>query len=495
MADNTQKRSDFLTDSFTPKSKDGAGDPLAELARLIGQSDPFTEAARKPLDVPRATERPAAPGSAERPAPGSAERPAPEWLARPAPSHGDEQDYEPRPAARDSYPHEQAGQQDHYPPGDYAAHGEEPAAYAPEPSQSYRPLASVFAADGAQSQRLQAAAPAQDAQYDGHYQDGYESDAHQGDDRYRVAPPSPAGDYEADTYYSEDGHMPPQGDEGHGSGRNRARSGLITVAAVVGLAVVGTAGAFGYRAYTTGSIGPGNPPVIKADTTPAKIVATPVATTTTTDAAGKPIQDRIAAPPASGSRLESREEQPMAIPTAPPRSVAPPVQAMAPQQAAPASAGPTGDQPKRVKTISIPRDPDAAATTSSAPAPSVARTAPTKQQGQQSGAAPMQLAPQADPPATKTKSASRTTQAVPSGIVAQVTARKTEADAQADYRSLQQKFPNVLGSREARIVRADLGQTGIWYRAQIGPFPTNDQANAFCDSLKAAGGPCMVTRN
>ena len=32
------------------------------------------------------------------------------------------------------------------------------------------------------------------------------------DDRYRVAPP-PAGDYDGDQYYADDGHMPPQGEE------------------------------------------------------------------------------------------------------------------------------------------------------------------------------------------------------------------------------------------------------------------------------------------
>src|SRR6185295_9829198 len=163
MAEDTRKRPDLLTDSYPPKAKDPASDPLAELARLIGQNDPFAEPARKPLDTLRPIDR-AAPESAA--APGGAAAPgttaAPEWLARPAASHGDEQDYEPRPPVRDSYAqHGGYDQADQYPEGDYRA-GEEPAAYAPQPTQaqahSYRPLASVFAADGAQSQRHQAAA-------------------------------------------------------------------------------------------------------------------------------------------------------------------------------------------------------------------------------------------------------------------------------------------------------------------------------------------------
>src|SRR2546421_537887 len=68
MAEDTRKRPDF---SDHPSNPAPAGDPLAELARLIGQSDPFTDlskrAARKPLDSVR-----------------NDDRPAPEWLARPA---------------------------------------------------------------------------------------------------------------------------------------------------------------------------------------------------------------------------------------------------------------------------------------------------------------------------------------------------------------------------------------------------------------------------
>jgi cell division septation protein DedD len=53
----------------------------------------------------------------------------------------------------------------------------------------------------------------------------------------------------------------------------------------------------------------------------------------------------------------------------------------------------------------------------------------------------------------------------------------------------------VLGSRQANIRRADLGDKGVYYRAQIGPFATSDQANAFCGDLKAAGGQCIVQHN
>jgi hypothetical protein len=53
----------------------------------------------------------------------------------------------------------------------------------------------------------------------------------------------------------------------------------------------------------------------------------------------------------------------------------------------------------------------------------------------------------------------------------------------------------VLGPRDGTIRRADLGDNGIWYRATVGSFATYEQATAFCDNLKAAGGRCMVPRS
>jgi cell division septation protein DedD len=81
------------------------------------------------------------------------------------------------------------------------------------------------------------------------------------------------------------------------------------------------------------------------------------------------------------------------------------------------------------------------------------------------------------------------------GYVVQVSSQKTEADAQASYRSLQGKFPNVLGSRAPLIKRADLGEKGVFYRAMVGPFGSRDEAVQFCGNLKTAGGQCVVQSN
>jgi hypothetical protein len=462
MAEDTRKRPDFSSDYSSTPAKPG-GDPLAELARLIGQSDPFTElkgrgAARNPLDNLRA-----------------GDRPAPEWLARPAPSadHGDEHETVEPHGDRD-------GHDDYEDTESYDAHDDRGyAAQDPRPAERYDDTA--HARGG----------------YNGARQPVGEAYDVGGDDRYRVALPA-ADDYETDSYYTEDGHMPPH-EEGEAPARKRG--GLVTIAAVFGLAVIGTAGAFGYRAFTAGSSVAGTPPVIKADTTPAKTVP-PAAPNV--DAQGKPFQDRIAAL-AAPERVVQREEQPVALPVAPPSMTAP---RQSGQSAAPltAPAPPANaNEPKRVRTMTI--RPDGADATASAPLPAspaagpgaTRSVAPPAKQPTASG--PMAIAPQSEPqpdPTSRTKVAARTppAQAAGGAYVVQVSAQRSEAEAQSSYQALQAKYPGVLGGRSANIRRVDLGDKGgVYYRAQVGTFASSEQATTFCNNLKDAGGQCIVQKN
>jgi hypothetical protein len=79
--------------------------------------------------------------------------------------------------------------------------------------------------------------------------------------------------------------------------------------------------------------------------------------------------------------------------------------------------------------------------------------------------------------------------------VVQLSSQKTEAEAQASFRSLQAKFPSELGSRQPLIRRADLGSKGVFYRTMVGPFASAQEASQFCASYKAAGGQCVVPNN
>ena len=77
----------------------------------------------------------------------------------------------------------------------------------------------------------------------------------------------------------------------------------------------------------------------------------------------------------------------------------------------------------------------------------------------------------------------------------QLSSQKSEGEAQSAFRSLQAKFPNELGDRQAVIRRADLGSRGVYYRTMVGPFRSAQEASQFCASYKAAGGQCVVPNN
>ena len=73
-----------------------------------------------------------------------------------------------------------------------------------------------------------------------------------------------------DPAYPDDPYAYQSGYEEEPEPRKRS-SGLVTVAAVLALAVVGTGAAFAYRTYV-GSPRSGEPPIIRADNSPTKVV-------------------------------------------------------------------------------------------------------------------------------------------------------------------------------------------------------------------------------
>jgi hypothetical protein len=457
MADNqTQQpyRSDQSSARAPASASNSANDPLAELARLIGQTDPFSEFGR---DDPRhAAPSPAAEPAAHWPVPAAEQMPPPQPRQPYAdPSYGADADLVHRESEAPEYPAAQAG-------------GYEASAF-----------------------------PESQMQQNGEHEDFYE-DA-----------------------------LPP-----------RRRMGIVAIAAVFALAVIGTAGALGYRAVfgTSGSSKP--PPVIKADTAPSKIVPA-----NANKAPNKLIYDRVA-DHAQDEKLVSREERPIEMK---PPAIAP-VQGSAPPAAQPPvlGSGVLSSEPKKIHTITIhpspaavadnqpviARPPRTEAVALAKPAsPQIASNDPVEfSQGktqapraQETRAvpvhrtmapaashAPLSLSPNtsdanaAVPPVrtpTRTTSVAAaapmaSTSAAPSGNYAvQVSSQRSEAEAQASFRSLQAKYPEQLGGRQAMIHRVNLGAKGTYYRAMVGPFASANEASAMCSSLKAAGGQCLVQRN
>ena len=365
--------------------------------------------------------------------------------------------------------------------------------------------------------------------------------------------PDPHG-YRADEHhYTEDEAAPADHDyqETRNPGR---RTALVAVMAIFGLVVVGSAGAFGYRAMFGGSVLPTLPPIIKASNGPNKIALDPQAGAASNTA-------QAVASTGSTENLVSREEQPVTIDApksaprvvstipivtngqsvmppgmsgmppattgqtapnrvaaadspwpAPPSTLPAPAPAAAPAAAPPAPV-PVSSEPKKIHTVTIRADqtgavPDAAAAPAASGAaraqsrPAAAPRAAAPAAG--GGAAPMSIVPAqgdaapAPPPRTRTAVASTAPSATPSsggGSYAQVTSRRTEGEAQTEFRALQARFPTQLSGREPVIRRADLGEKGIYYRALVGPFASTEEAAQLCSSLKAAGQNCIVQRN
>jgi cell division protein FtsN len=459
-------------------------DPLAELARLIGQTDPFADAVRpNPPAPPRNQYQPPSVPDDDPPAG------PPPWMQRatrheaPAPSYPDEP-YTAEDQSEPDYPVSE------HPLRRYAAqHPDEPE------YDSAPPYA-------------EADQPVDPARYDDALYGELVASGH--DNPHDQA-------FQDDAYAYQDAY-----DETEEPVQKRS-GGLTTVAVVLALAVVGTGAAFGYRTYI-GSPRSGDPPIIKADTSPTKIVPAPA------DGNGK-VPDRLAAGDGT-EKIVPREEAPVDVNanTKPgPRMVFPPLNQNAnppsPASVAPSAPPPSNsangtmpnNQPRPIKTFTVHGDqadagmpagaaPPAAAAKPAPAAHTPAHTAPASAANANASSAPLSLSPQgapsapvpAAPPSTVATNAPVpiAPSASPSGgYLVQVSSQKNEADAQASYRVLQGKFPGVLGSHSAVIKRADLGEKGVYYRAMVGPFGSADEASQFCGSLKSAGGQCVVQRN
>jgi cell division septation protein DedD len=100
--------------------------------------------------------------------------------------------------------------------------------------------------------------------------------------------------------------------------------------------------------------------------------------------------------------------------------------------------------------------------------------------------------PSARAASTSAVAASRATDS--GGYVVQLSAAKSEADAQASFRAMQSKYAVLIG-QHSLIRRKDQGERGVFYAAQVGPYGTKEEATQVCESLKSAGGTCFVQKN
>ena len=426
---------------------DSSVDPLTELARLIGQSDPFS------VDRQRGANARAADTHA----------PPVEWGREPL-SHGSRYQAPARDASYDAA----AGLSD-----GYAYEG-------PYEGQPYDEAGAEHAGEG----------------------EDYDS----GPFAYVGGDHDP---HHVPAFYDDEAPAP------------RRRGWLLTATALVGLAVIGAAGSFAYRSVFTG----GPPSIIARDPGPNKIIP---ANQTADKPANKRL-DRIASG-GQDERVISREEQPIVLPetarSAPDPGNGqnlgtgfPPPSAIAPAQPSPFAdnAAMPGNPalgntpgPRKIQTVTIKGDgtPDIAGPPA-APAPAPIRLSAPPRPSPPATAAPapngpLSLSPQGvaqpAPPAAPARTSAitpqpqaRSTESA-GGYFVQVTAQRSEAEAQSSYRGIQSKYANLLGAREPVIRRKDLGSKGIFFGAQVGPL-SHEAAVKLCENLKSAGGSCMIQRN
>jgi SPOR domain len=541
MADNNfrsyRSRDPVTREGADQTARRGSGDPLAELARLIGKSDPFVDPVHHDT---YSDERPdgAQPSGVEWGAEDNdpeQQRPAEERYVTPPRK-------EPLPFLTQA-PQEQADESEAQSGGGF---------FSPPP-----PRFNGFREDDAPD----FPAAAESASY---HDEAQPASPAPDDDRPPVLPPRqapafpPAAPGEravAEIQAAEVGEAYGADDYDDDAPTPRRRGGLVLVIAVLGLAALGTAGAFAYRAMFGGSVLPSLPPIIKAGNGPNKIVPG------YGDARTNSSAQTTAANTGSSEKIVSHEEQPVeiqetpktsprvisTIPIAPNPSGLPPGAssvgaapfAPAPAATAPAAAppvvatvpvpppapAPASAEPKKIHTVTIRSDQSGGTDAGAgAPAPQHGPARSAKMSAKPSAAAPapagnrpLSLAPDSQgdaaappPPAAPAPSRPRAHAAVATatpaggaaaetassgGYAVQVTSQRSEADAHSAFRTLRAKYPTQLGGREPIVRRADLGAKGIYFRAMVGPFASMEEAAGMCSNLKAAGGTCLVQRN
>ncbi len=279
----------------------------------------------------------------------------------------------------------------------------------------------------------------------------------------------------------------------------RGRRWILIAIALVGAIGVGGALAYGYRSFVAPHSG--RVPVVKAEPNvkakpelrggrefagadkKAPAEAAP-AGTGSDDGPGENLGPRVVRsnPIAPGGVAAAPEPAPAAVPGItlyrPPQL--PGQQAQASAAAPPAAAQPQATpkivQPPPSRVVIGSRPPAAEAAEDDTPAapPPARRSVPVQTAA---------VAPKPPPPA-RTREASSGL-----GYVAVLSSQKSSMDALKTYADLQQKYPDVLGSKTPDVQEADLSARGLgtMYRGVVGPPGSHNAARGVCTQLKTAG--------
>jgi cell division septation protein DedD len=209
----------------------------------------------------------------------------------------------------------------------------------------------------------------------------------------------------------------------------------------------------------------------------------------------------VAATPAPAPVVVAPKPAPVTVPPAAPKvmaSVPAPKPAPAKPAAAPpksmaaliqqANSTPVAEAPKPVTTAAKATTPPPAMKQAMIPAPvgSPATGAP------RALGSPLPATPAPKVAAAAPAPAAAKPVAAGGSYVLQIGAYKSQADADAAWKTYKGKHAALLSGYSDDVQQADLGDKGTWYRLRVGGLSDKEVATALCDRLKADGGACIL---
>ena len=260
----------------------------------------------------------------------------------------------------------------------------------------------------------------------------------------------------------------------------KARTIGLALGVIVGAVIAGTAAWF---VFGGGAADRGSAPLIVAEPGPFKVRPE--------DPGGLQVenQDKRVYERLGGEAAQSDVENILPPPEAPRTPEATPPEPK-PMEAAPPRPAPTPP------VIPPPEAPEVVDTPTETPAPAVVEPEPEVQTTEVPGEPVQQAEPQiADPEPAPAQTLESMVAALSGDYLIQIAALRSEDAASNEWTRVSGKHPALLGGFRPLIVKADLGERGIFYRLRAGPLANRSDAEQLCSALAAENVGCLVVRN
>lgn len=103
---------------------------------------------------------------------------------------------------------------------------------------------------------------------------------------------------------------------------------------------------------------------------------------------------------------------------------------------------------------------------------------------------PAQIAPETTPSPQQTAAVTIPDDA----FLVQLAAARSEEGAESEWTKLSGEHADLLGNLSHVVLRADLGDRGVFYRLRVGPLDDRPAAETLCEALAAKNVGCIVIR-